>query len=173
MGYAIFTARKLMLTNRINQLNFRRIQLSQQQQTLAQASGDLQRYLAGTKNMFNNLVQNFMNIFQSNLNQQIQNIYQTPQGENNQLSQAQINQINLLQQSSYNQMQQIVGSIFMFNQGLDLQTSTKLGQINQVETQIELEAKTIETQIKALTAERDAIEKEEDNQIKNSAPKFA
>ena len=70
-------------------------------------------------------------------------------------------------------MQQMVGNIFTFNQGLDLQTSTKLGQINQVETQIELEAKTIETQIKALTAERDAIEKEEDNQIKNSAPKFA
>jgi len=42
-----------------------------------------------------------------------------------------------------------------------------------MENQIELERKNLETRVQALTAERQSVEKAEENEIKNSAPKFA
>ena len=66
MGYAIFTARKLMLTNRVNQLNFRIMQLSQQQQTLANNAANMERSMASMKNLFSNIG----NIFQMGMTMQ-------------------------------------------------------------------------------------------------------
>ena len=73
MGYAIFTARKLMLTNRVNQLQMRIMQLSQQQQTLSDNAGRLERAIANTRNLFSNIG----NAFQMGYSMQQQAISQS------------------------------------------------------------------------------------------------
>ena len=61
----------------------------------------------------------------------------------------------------------------VMNQTLDMTSQNQLRQIKEMENQIELERKNLETQVKAMTAEKQEVEKAEDNQIKESAPKFA
>ena len=56
---------------------------------------------------------------------------------------------------------------------IDFQSSGDLQSVKEMENQIELERKNLETQVQALTAERQSVEKAEENEIKNSAPKFA
>ena len=80
MGYAIFTARKLMLTNRVNQLSMRILQLSQQQQTLADNAARMERAMAATRNLFSTIGNAFQmgmtmqqNILSQQLSQSIQN----------------------------------------------------------------------------------------------------
>ncbi len=164
MGYAIFTARKLMLTNRINQLNFRIMQLSQQQQTLAKAAGDKERQISWIKGMFNTIG----NAFSQRMNIQTQAaIYQAQQGGGS------MEDLQKLLSGSYAQ-QNIMGQMFQFaGMMIDYQSSNDLRSVKDMENQIELERKNLETQVQALTAERDSVEKAEENQIKNSAPKFA
>ncbi len=166
MGYAIFAARKLMLTNRLNQVRFRILALSQQQMTLSQAAGDKQRYLSYTKNIFNNLsnsaVNNFLTAQKTQLEQQYgQNGINDPTAFSNAMNNA-WQQINLFS-----------NTINQNNQALDLSASYEMERIKDIENQIELEKKTLETQEKAMTAELQEIEKKEDSEIKNSAPKFA
>ncbi len=164
MGYAIFTARKLMLTNRINQLNFRIMQLSQQQQTLAKAAGDKERQISWIKGMFNTIG----NAFSQRMNIQTQAaIYQAQQGGGS------MEDLQKLLSGSYAQ-QNMMGQMFQFaGMMIDYQSSNDLRSVKDMENQIELERKNLETQVQALTAERDSVEKAEENQIKNSAPKFA
>lgn len=167
MGYAIFTARKLMLTNRINQISFRLLQLSQQKQTLAQATGDKQRALAYTKSIFNNMGQQAMMGYQSQqmqLGQQLSQPGLTPERRA---------ELSKLLSDTYQNMNGI-GNIFnSYNSYMDMASSYELQFIKDKETQIDLEMKTLETQQKAMTAELQEVEKKEDSEIKNSAPKFA
>ena len=164
MGYAIFTARKLMLTNRINQLNFRIMQLSQQQQTLAKAAGDKERQISWIKGMFNTIG----NAFSQRLNIETQAaVTQAQQGG------ASPEDLQKLLSGSYAQ-QNIMGQMFQFaGMMIDYQSSGELRSVKDMENQIELERKNLETQVQALSAERQSVEKAEESEIKNSAPKFA
>ena len=152
MGYAIFAARKLSLTNRLNQLNFRIMQLSQQQMTLSQAAGDMERVLSAQKNYMNN-VNNAMlnNLFNMN-------------GQNG--SGGATN--NIFQQA----MQQIQQT-YLQNSMMDLLAGNKMQEVKNIETQIELERKTLETQAKAVETELKQVEEAENKAIERSAPKFA
>lgn len=178
MGYAIFTARKLMLTNRINQVNFRIMQLSQQQQSLAQAAGDKQRCIAWAKNMFSTIGNSLTSGIQMNMMGMSNSI----------MSNLGIKQGDTLTDEQQKQMQAemekemkksylaMAGTQNFFNglsQMIDFSTQNELRNINNMENQIELERKNLETQVKAMTAELESVEKAEDNAIKNSAPKFA
>ena len=53
MGYALMSARKIMLTNRVNQINFQLINLNQAKQSMANQSGNYQRLI----NLLNNTVE--------------------------------------------------------------------------------------------------------------------
>lgn len=164
MGYAIFTARKLMLTNRINQINFRIMQLSQQQQTLAKAAGDMERNLSWAKNLFGTIGNAF-----TQQQQQANQIamYQMMQGGGNKEDLQKLLSGGFMQQN-------VIGSMFsLAGQMIDMQSQNELRRVKDMENQIELERKNLETQVKAMTAERESVEKAEDNEIKNSAPKFA
>lgn len=153
MGYAIFTVRKLMLTNRINRLNFRIMQLSQQQQTLADMSGRMQQQQA--------MQQNMMSLYFNNMrNQSIMASMQQNCGQMNIMDSMAI-------QNYFNNMQ--MGT----NQMMSMQNDGQLQNVAMQENQIELERKNLETQVKAATAELESVEKAEDSQIKASAPKFA
>ena len=194
-----------MLTNRINTINFRVMQLSQQQQTLAQAAGNLQRSVAMMKNIFGTIGDTVSRGFQMNTLMSQQSIMQSitidpaadalqkekrnnPSREFNEAEQTTIKnaqmqyyqdqqaaQMQAQQQAMFGQMAMSAGQQAMgfFGQMMDLQSEGQLKRINDAESQIELERKTLETQLKAMTAELEAVEKAEDNAIKASAPKYA
>ncbi len=166
MGYAIFAARKLSLTNRLNQLNFRIMQLSQQQMTLSQAAGDRQRYLSYTKNVFNNMTNAAVNNFLTEQKAQFEKQY----GQNG------INDPAAFSNAMNNMWSQInlfSNTINQSNQALDLSASYEMGKIKNIENQIELERKTLETQAKAVETELKQVEEAENKAIERSAPKFA
>ncbi len=173
MGYAIFTARKLMLRNRINQINFRMMQLSQQQQTLAEQASRWERAMANTRTVFSQIG----NIFQMGMNAMIQG----------QMQQLYNNNVNggggtqdysifntILSTGGLNFMATPMGAYMnMMSQSLDMANQNQLQRVKDMENQIELQMKSLETQLKAAQAEMESVEKAEDNEIKSSAPKFA
>ena len=177
MGYAIFTARKLMLTNRINQLNARLMQLMQQQQTLADSAA--QREMA--RNSQKSLFQTIGNIFQSGLTMQQnalqQAAYQKLQSEGMDNSEYQQYMSQLYQggvTGAFNLMNTPLGiQINMMSQILDNQAQSEQRQVKDMENQIELQKKSIETQLAAAQAELKKVEDAESKQIEASAPKYA
>ncbi len=171
MGYAIFTARKLMLTNRISQLNFRRMQLSQQQQTLSDMAGQMQRAMAARKNLFSNIANMFQMGMQQMQNAAMQSLYQ------NVSSGGQINvdasQLGSLLAGANYMNHPIFGFINMMQQNDQMIADNNFRKIQEQENQIELQAKSIETQLAAAQAELKAVEDQERKNIEASAPKFA
>lgn len=170
MGYAIFTARKLMLRNRINQINFRMMQLSQQQQTLADQAGRWERAIANTRTMFSNIG----NMFQMGMNMAMQGQMQGLQ--QNILSGGQMNMAGLggMLNGGMNFFATPMGSYLnLMNQSVEMANQNQLKQVKDMENQIELQMKSLETQVKAAAAEMEQVEKAEDNEIKKSAPQFA
>ena len=154
MGYAIFSARKIMLSTRINNLQFRLMALSQQKQNLAQLSSSMQQYFGNISMMLgsgygmgmglmNGLANSVFGMFMGN---SANNIFGS-MGYNNQIAAAQ--------------------------QMLGMQSQAMLKPVAAQENMIDNEMKTIETQLKAAQAEIEQVEKAEDNAIKQSAPKFA
>lgn len=157
MGYAIFTARKLMLTNRLSQLNFRIMQLSQQQQTLSQAAGDFQRAMSAQKAYFNNLGNQQMNIFTGML-------------QNGQLN---ANGNNTTANNIFQQIQEQIQKTYMTNSYFDFMSQARMQNIKNIEDQIEQERETLQTQATAVQHELDKVQEAEDKAIERSAPKFA
>lgn len=153
MGYAIFAARKIMLTSRINNLNWRIMCLSQQQQSLSDVSGRMQQYF-GTMSML--------------MGNQNASIWQA-MGLGNQwnggngLGSGTIaqNGMNFMNSMSYEQMM------------LNMQSQMMLKPVADQENQIELERKRLETQLQAATKELEKVEQAEEKQIESSAPKYA
>ncbi len=179
MGYAIFTARKLMLTNRVNQLNFRIMQLSQQQQTLANNAANMERSMASMKNLFSNIG----NIFQMGMTMQ-QNavsyaLIQKLQSTNGDFKNSEIeaglkSMIGTCLGGGANFFTTGLGmQLQVMNQAMETVNQTKLQQIKDMENQIELQRKSLETQLAAAQEELKAVEKAEEKQIESSAPKFA
>lgn len=152
MGYALFTARKLMLQNRINQMNYRMMVLSQQQQDLASKQADLQMQ-NGWTTMSNS-------IFNSNAQVDLYNNISNAGGDQTKLTQL-INDAKTSQNDRYNQ--QLRDSA---------QSTAQLQGVAQAENQIDLEMKKLETLVKAATSELEQVEKAEDSAIKAAAPKY-
>ena len=173
MGYAIFTARKLMLRNRINQINFRMLQLTQQQQTLADQASRWERAMANTRTVFSQIG----NIFQMGMNAMVQKQMQELYNNNvNGGGGTQDYSIfnTILSTGGLNFMATPVGAYMnMMSQSLDMANQNQLQRVKDMENQIELQMKSLETQLKAAQAEMESVEKAEDNEIKSSAPKFA
>ena len=179
MGYAIFTARKLMLTNRVNQLNARIMQLCQQQQTLANNAANMERSMASMKTLFSNIG----NIFQMGMTMQ-QNtamaaLTQKMQSTNGDFNDADIQaglkgMIGTYLGGGANFFSTGLGmSLQLMNQSMETVNQTKMQQIKDMENQIELQRKSLETQLAAAQEELKAVEKAEEKQIESSAPKFA
>ena len=61
----------------------------------------------------------------------------------------------------------------MTSQTMDAINQSKMQQIKDMENQIELEMKSLETQLKAAQAELKSVEEQESKNIENAAPKFA
>lgn len=171
MGYAIFTARKLMLTNRKNQLEFRIMQLSQQQQTLANNAANLERAMANYKTMF----QNIGNIFQTAYSTQMSQLYsQAGITAGTGALPGNLGNIFSMGMAGANFMATPMGmSISMMSQYIDAVNNSKMQQVKNMETNIELQRKSLETQLNATVKELESVEKQEEKEIERSAPKFA
>lgn len=178
MGYAIFTARKLMLTNRVNQLSFRIMQLSQQQQTLSDNAGRLERAIANTRNLFSSIGNAFqmgMTLQQQALQKDLMTKIQSSGGNTQDPSvQAAFAQMGSLLNGGANFASTPMGiSMQLMNQSLETINEGKMRQIKEMENQIELERKSLETQLSAAQKELEKVEQAEDKNIERSAPKFA
>lgn len=172
MGYAIFTARKLMLTNRINQINFRVMQLSQQQQTLADNAAQMERAISNTKSLFSNIgnavamsQQQMGTALQQQLFKNLQN------GET--VDPALMGQLGSLLGGGGFMNSPAGMALNLMNQTIEMTSQNQLRQVKDMENSIELERKNLETQLKAMTTERDKIEEAEGKECERSAPKFA
>ena len=170
-----------MLTNRINQINYRMMQLSQQQQTLANNAATLERALANQKTVF----QTIGNVWQSHLTmqQQQQTTAMYAILQNSELSaEERQTQLTAMTQAfgglglngMFNFATTPQGMIFTaMQQQMETINQTKLQQVKDMENEIQLQMKSLETQLKAAQEELQQVEKAEENNIKNSAPKFA
>lgn len=178
MGYAIFTARKLMLTNRVNQLQMRIMQLSQQQQTLSDNAGRLERAIANTRNLFSNIGNAFqmgLTMQQQAMNASLMKSIQESGGDmNNAAVQSALASMGGLLNGGANFMSTPMGlGLNLMNQSIEALNSSKMRQIKEMENQIELERKSLETQLAAAQKELESVEKAEEKAIDRAAPKFA
>lgn len=159
MGYAIFAARKLMLTSRISNLNFRIMCLSQKQQSLADQSSMMQQMIGSSMggSMFGNM---FGNMFGMGGNMfGMGNMY----GNMGYIG----NMFNMLKNN------QDFQKYLAISQEMQAYGRANLYAVNQQEKQIEMQMKRLETQLSAATKELEKVEQAEDKQIERSAPKYA
>lgn len=172
MGYAIFTARKLMLTNRINQMNFRMMQLTQQQQTLADSAAKMEQAISNTKSLFSN-IGNAVAMSQQQMGNalQYQMLQNLQKGQN--VDPALVGRLGSMLGGGGFMNSNAGMALNLMNQSLELTSQNQLRQVKDMENSIELERKNLETQAKAMDAELKKVEEAEDKQIQNSAPKFA
>ena len=64
-------------------------------------------------------------------------------------------------------------ALTMINQVIETQSGAKLSQVKEMENEIQLQMKSIETQLAAAQAELKTVEETERKNIDSSAPKFA
>lgn len=155
MGYAIFTFRKLMLTNRVNNLNYRLMVLSQRKQTMSDHLATMQQQ-QGIQTAYMGMM------FKSAMNQSIFGVMQGP---------------NMAPEQRYFVMQQVQQEGMMKQQMANMfvqaQNEQQLQGAHLTENAIDMEMKAIETQIKAAQKELESVEKAEDKQIEQSTPKYS
>lgn len=180
MGYALFTARKLMLQSRLNQMNYRLMVLSQQQQDMTQQTANMQM-MSSFKQSSNSIfayqqydaAKNALskgidisqykdssgNLKMDDINKALAGASTTP------LTQTVIDNDNQYLQSKLN-------SSLLATQNDSAADALKLQAVSTVGNQIDLEMKKLDSQIKETTAEMESVEKAEETAIKNSAPKY-
>lgn len=161
MGYALFTARKLMLQTRLNQMNYRLMILSQQQQDMTQQTAGIQ--------MMNSFRASQNSIFAYNEYDKAKAALSTgtmiKDGQSVPVDQAYIDtKTKDLQDTLNHQLNDL--QLQSKEDTLRLQTTATVG------NQIDLEMKKLDSQIKETTAEMESVEKAEEQAIKASAPKY-
>ena len=152
MGFLLFAARKLQLKRQINQLSYRNIELSQEQQTVSQKLKDLQ--LAQQK------AQNTINIFATAANS-AQQMSALTSGQNIQMSMLAANQTSPATYAA-----NVMNSIFT------AANATELARLNAKDSEISLELENNESQLELLQNEYQSVKKAEANEAQNSAPTF-
>lgn len=174
MGYAIFTARKLMLTNRVNQISFRIMQLTQQQQTLADNAAQKERAIANTRNLFSSIGNAFQMGMQMQTQAAMQNLNQSIQQNGGTPDASAMNAIGNILNGGNNFMATPMGMFMnVMNQSIEMSSQNDLRQVKEMENQIELQRKSLETQLNAAQKELEKVEQQEEKNIERSAPKFA
>lgn len=154
MGFLIFAYRKLLLQRQINEMSYRQMQLSEQQQAITEKIGLVQQSLSHFKNAANIFTSSMMTSMQSNFI-----------GENGQLD-----------QTGFFKMQQEQMKITMANTIMNSvfeQTSkAQEAPLHAIDTQISQEMKSLESQLTLKQKELESVEKAEDQAAKSMTPKF-
>ncbi len=179
--YAIFTMRKLQLTQRINQLQYRQMQLAQRLQDLAVYAGNVadglitpSEFMNGPASIFG-VQLNYLNssvpkaLFEASTASQMYmtNLMNVNAASGGHYAMA----VDPSKPSSINTNQFFIFNAFL-KQAMDAAGKAEAAKVKQMETAIQNEKAQIDTQIKAAEAEMDAVQKAEDDGIKKSAPQY-
>ena len=159
MGWVTLSLRKMTLKQRISNLEYRLIQISQEQQTLANQSSYAQRYLG----MMQNQSLSQLNVDKLNYLKQARSFSGNSSDYQSQLNlQSALDEINL----NYSFEKMNMESVFQAQQDSMLQ------EINAKQQQLELEQEQIQTQLAAARAEEEQMSQAMDQDIKNGAIKL-
>ncbi len=165
MGWVTLSLRKMALKQRISNLEYRLVQLSQEQQSLANSSSYAQRELG----MIQNQKTSQLSLNRMNLLKQARNNYSANSSDdstNSQQSylnlQTALDEINL----NYQFEQMNMESIFQAQQDSMLQ------EINNRQQQLELEQVQVQDQLAAARAEEEQLSEAVSQDIKNDAIKL-
>ena len=181
--YAIFTMRKMQLTQRINNLQYRLMQLSQKLQDLSVYAGNVADGIISPSEFLSSPASIFganMNYFNRSVPKALFEASQSTQMYN-------ANMINMnmasggqygmaVDPSNFNSMLQ-QNQFFVFNsffkQALDAAGKAEAAQVKRLETDITNQKLMIETQLKAAETELQKVEDAESKNIEKTAPKYA
>ena len=160
MGWVTLSLRKMTLKQRISNLEYRLVQISQEQQTLANQSSYAQRYLG----MMQNQSTSQLNVDRLNYLNQARGSFSSESSDyQGQLNlQSALDEINL----NYSFEKMNMESVFQAQQDSMLQD------INSKQQQLELEQEQLQTQLSAARAEEEQMSQAMDQDIKNGAIKL-
>lgn len=197
MGFLLFAGRKLQLKARINNLNYRAMQLSQEQQTISSQIAEKQKAINAAKNSINTQAQQFvignvLNGLASNSTVQEMlnskglascsaNDLQTlisggkisADGKDYQLEAGDLSSISTVyQQLQYQSQIQASYSTNVINSVLDSTSKADLSVLNAKDSQISLEIENNESQLQLLQTEYNNVKKAEGQEAQSTAPSF-
>ncbi len=167
MGYALFTARKLMLQNRLNQMNYRLMVLSQKQQDLTQQSANLE--------MQNSLRSSLSSVFSSSIaSKAYDDLSKAAAGDiitvnGKPYSVTNTDNISIISSAINAQLNEINAA----NAAGEASSKLNLQSINAMGNQIDMEMKKLTTQLQETSAELKTVEEAEEKAIQSSAPKYS
>lgn len=197
MGLLLFAARKLMLKSKINNLNYRNMLLSQEQQSITKQIAQAQQTKNAAKNLINTQASQFVLssvlsglqgdstvkevLKQKGLATCSANDLQTllnggkldVQGKEISLSGDDFSAMSSAYQTyQYQAQMKAAATANYMNQILDNSDSVQLAQLNAKDSQISLELENNETQLNALQAEYKNVKEAERAEAQNSAPTY-
>ncbi len=197
MGFLLFAGRKLQLKARINQLNYRGMQLSQEQQTISAQIAEKQKAINAAKNQVNTQSQQFMlgNILNglgtnstvqemlrakglgSCSTQDLQTLLQggkiSAEGQDFQLDASDLSSISgVYQQLQYQSQMQASYASNIINSVLDASSQADLAVLNAKDSQISLELDNNESQLTLLTNEYQQVKKAESSEAQNCTSSY-
>ena len=161
MGFLLFAARKLQLKRQINQLQFRQMQLSQEQQQISEQISQQQQKQQQVQNSLNyiNTISNSLAGIQQAT--QMQNMY-----TNGSIPAAAITSLFTNNVNPTTLATNVMNSVFT------AQNNVQLTQLQGKDSQISLELENTESQLKLLQAEYESVKKAESSEAQNCAPTF-
>ncbi len=160
MGWVTISLRKMALKQRVQMLQYRDLQISQERQSIANQSQYTQRYLNAMKNQeYGAIQQSYMDNVQ-NLQQQSANY--DPTSKEWTVYQNTLDQYALVQ----SRQQMALDSVF---QGYE---DSLMGDVNRRDQQLEAEQVQVETQLQAAQAELKNLDEAMQSSIEDSAIKL-
>lgn len=163
MGFLIFAYRKLFLKNKINDINYRQLALSQKQQQMTAQVGVMQQAMAAGKN----LLSVFSNGSLSNISSDImKDYYKDGKFIGTEEDKMKImNEVNAKQYA-------VMATNATINSIFEASNTAIMAPLNAESTQISLEMANNDSQLKLLNSELESVEKGEDAAAKQCTPKF-
>lgn len=197
MGFLLFAGRKLQLKARINQLNYRGMQLSQEQQKISAQIAEKQKAINAAKNQVNQQAQGYMMgsiLTGLGSNETVQamlrskglascsaNDLQTllqggkiqADGRDYQLEASDLSSISgVYQQLQYQSQMQASYASNLINSVLDSSSQADLAVLNAKDSEISLELDNNESQLTLLTNEYQQVKKAESNEAQNCTSSY-
>ncbi len=180
--YAIFTMRKLQLTQRINNLQYRLMELSQKLQDLSVYAGNVADGVISPDEFMSSPASIFganMNFFNNSVPQAL-----FEASRSSQIYNANVMNMNAASGGQYGMLVDpsnpnsiYANQYFVFNsffkQALDAAGKAEAAKVKRLETDINNQKLMIETQLKAAEAELQKVEEQESKNIERTAPKYA
>ena len=160
MGWVTISLRKMALKQRVSNMQYRLLQVSQERQTIANQSQYTQRYLNAMKNQqYSSITNSYMSAVQ-----ELQNNAANMDPTSSEWSayQTSLDQLALVQ----SRQQMAVDSVF---QGYE---DALMGDVNRRDQQLEAEQTQLETQIQAAQAELESLDEAMEQSIQDSAIKL-